>query len=269
MNVGVTGASGFVGSALVRRFSANGWVVTPLGRNEERHYDLANAVDPTAFAGLDVLVHTAYAPGEDNVAAAARLLRAAREARLEKILFMSSLAADAQSSSQYGRDKYAIEQMLNAKRDIAVRPGLVAGNGGLYGAMRETIRKFGFAPVFGDGRQPVYLVGVDELADAAVTLVERDATGMFFCSGQSPIAFCDLCASIANAMHRRVRFIRLPLQAVLSVLGACEAVGLRLPISAESVRGIANLRTVTIPAHEGLRFTAPGETIRRVEAGRP
>lgn len=265
MKVGVTGASGFVGGAIAGAFERSGWSVARFGRREPHRYDLAQPLAPDAFAGLDALVHAAYAPDADNVAALVRLRDAARAARVAKVAFVSSFAATADARSTYGREKFRAESELDPARDLIVRPGLVTGAGGLYGSISRTIARFGVVPVFGDGRQPVYLVDVDELARAVVALVTGGASGVFACASAEPIGFRDLCEAIGAAAGRRVRCVPVPVGAALAVTGFAERVGIKPPVSSESVRGIANLRPVDVPSYPqiGFAFLAPRDAVAR------
>ncbi len=267
MKVGITGASGFVGGAIARAFAAEGWIVAPIGRRESRRYDLGDPVDPRTVADLDAVVHAAYAPGADNVAAAARLSHAARAAGVPRLAFVSSFAAGPDAASAYGREKYQAERHFDGSADVVVRPGLVAGNGGLYAAMRRAIVRFGLAPVFDGGDQPVYLVEAEELARAVVALVVRDSRGTYACASSEPIAFSRLCAAIGAAAGKRVRLVRVPVALALWVARAFERIGLRPPVSSESVRGIANLRAADVPTYPeiGFAFSPPGEAVRRAE----
>jgi nucleoside-diphosphate-sugar epimerase len=267
VNVGITGASGFIGRALVNGFASSGWTVTHLGRRETRRYDLAEPVDPQTLVDLDAVVHAAYDSGADNVAAMKRLIRAVRAARVPTFVFISSFASNERAASRYGRDKYMAERALDLTTDMVVRPGLVVGHGGLYGTMQRTIRRWGIAPVFGDGRQPVYLVGVDELTRAIVTLVDHRATGVFSLAASEPMAFADLCAAIGTAAGHRVRYLKIPIAGAIAVTAVAEYLGLRLPISSESVRGVKSLRTVSVPKYPeiGFLFSSPAATVDHAE----
>jgi nucleoside-diphosphate-sugar epimerase len=131
--------------------------------------------------------------------------------------------------------------------------------------MRRTIARFGIVPVFGDGSQPVYLVDADELARAVVALVTDRAHGAFACASAEPIRFRDLCEAIGAAAGRRVRCVPVPVGLALAVVGLAERLGIRPPVSSESVRGIANLREVDVPAYSqiGFAFLSPRDAVRR------
>ncbi len=268
MKVGITGASGFVGGAIGHAFEKAGWTVVPFGRRETSHYDLSEEVRADALVGLDAIVHAAYAVEVDNVAALVRLRNAARDAAVPTFTFISSFAASADAASAYGRGKFDAEQLVDAATGIIVRPGLVAGAGGLYGAMRRAILRLGVAPIFGDGEQPVYLVDACELARAVVALVSNRARGAYACASGEPIAFRELCCAIAAAAGKRVACMGVPIRAALALTAGLERLGIHPPITSESVRGIANLRQVLVPAYPeiGFAFSLPAETIRRVEA---
>lgn len=131
----VTGAAGFIGSALTDRLLADGWVVwgvdsfTPYYDERVKRANLASALTDEAFElieldlltaeleplldGVDVVFHQAAQPGirlswadgfscynDLNLAVTQRLLEAARSADLDRIVFASS-------SSVYGNaDRY-------------------------------------------------------------------------------------------------------------------------------------------------------------------
>lgn len=262
----VTGATGFIGSALVAALSRAGWNVTALCRHPEVHsggdgvvyrrYELGDALE---YDG-EVLVHCAYQPEGDNGAAesinvtgSARLIESARARGVRKIVFLSSIMASAaNAASRYGREKFRIEQMIDDTCDVVVRPGLVIGDGGLFRAMTQTIRNTHIAPVFSGGRQPVYTVAIDDLCGALVRLVETDASGTYTLASPEPVEMRALLTGIARRYGVAVRLIPLPYTATLWLTSLAGAIGLKLPISSESVRGIRNLRRIDIPSYRDL-----------------
>ena len=113
----------------------------------------------------DVLVHAAYdlsltSPVDIwrvNVEGTRRLLEVAADARVRRILVLSSMSAFEGTTQLYGRAKLDIEAMTAASGGCAVRPGLVYGErpGGMAGALRKLTR-LPIVPVIAGGAAPVY-----------------------------------------------------------------------------------------------------------------
>lgn len=262
MHVAVTGATGFVGAAIAGELAAKGHRVVALTRraprgaaSEWRRYDLREPPPPALLAGIDAVVHCAYdssAPDAD-VGALDALLALARAARA-RFTFISSLASSASSRSAYGRAKHRSESRLDLARDVVVRPGLVVGNGGLFASLAGTIGRWGIAPVFAGGRQPVYVVDVDELAVAVAALATGGDPGLYALAFPEPIALADLYRLIAARAGVRLRLVGLPYLPALAAVATLERLGIRLPVSSESLRGIENLVPVRIPSYDGPEF---------------
>lgn len=174
--VGVTGANGYVGSQLRDHFSRQGWTVYSLVREQRwPHpssdlvipFSLENGVDPARLRGIDVLVHCAYdfratrwkEIYRTNVAGSLRLFEAAHEAGVKRIVLISTMSAFEGCASMYGRAKLEIERAAGGGDVAAVRPGLVYGQGaeGMVGALDRFVRVSRVAPIFGGGKQKLYL----------------------------------------------------------------------------------------------------------------
>lgn len=98
----ITGAGGFLGSALVKYFKKQGWHVIALVRNAKKYkqagveyveYDLTQPLDDSVFAGADYLVHAAYVKYDRkhpdamniNLEGAKQLLKASRQHKLKSV----------------------------------------------------------------------------------------------------------------------------------------------------------------------------------------
>lgn len=170
----LTGASGFVGEALCRRLLDDGWQVRAplrrrlpddlLGRIQTVHIDdLAawSAAPGDTLHGIDTVFHLAAsvhrhglrdddrAFARTNVDASIALARAARVARVRRVVFVSSIKAMGETSGPralrpddparpedaYGRSKLAAEHGMRAALEggptslCIVRPPLVYGIG--------------------------------------------------------------------------------------------------------------------------------------------
>lgn len=236
--VAVTGASGFVGRAVVRRLVGSGGAVRILLRRPAPALEDAAVVpvqgsleDEAALerlvAGAAAVVHCAglvAAPGaaafsEVNVLGSARLFAvAARAAPPPRILLLSSLAAREPRLSAYARSKRAAEESLWQTADqgieaCALRPPAVYGPGdrATLPIFRQLRRGLLFVPAVTDAR--FSLLYVHDLADAIAHLL---ATGTWHRSvlelddgREGGYRWADLAEIAGRQLGRRVRTIAL------------------------------------------------------------
>ena len=146
--VALTGASGFLGSAIADAAPEDAEIVS-LGRHAG---DVAWGIEPGAsgqalpldLSGIDTVIHCAWVlrPRDArtavlNVDAVRRLLAAAPGARF---VFVSSMSASDSTTSWYGRSKRAAERLVLASRHgIVVRPGTIQDADGGVGMLADTL----------------------------------------------------------------------------------------------------------------------------------
>ncbi len=172
----ITGANGYVGSAIARALEP-AFDLTPLSRRLESGSiawtlqstrDLAPAL---AIHNVKTLVHAAwdfsYPDANENelinVAGSERLLCCAVNAGVERIIFISSISAFEGARSHYGDAKLQVERLVLEMGGTVIRPGLVWGDspGGMFGSLRKQVASEKIIPLIGNGSAPQYLVHED------------------------------------------------------------------------------------------------------------
>lgn len=232
--VGVTGASGYVGRAVVRRLRANGHVVVAIGRHPPqgdalyRAADLAQPLPPGLTSGLDAVIHLAANTGGNTALSPAAECEfadsLARDAAGSacRMVFASSQAAAGDAPSAYGRTKAAIEARILPQGAVVVRPGLVYGDppAGLYGLLLAAVRRLPLLPDLRP-RPQVQPVHVDDLASALVAACTiAPATGAAFNVSGPPVDFVAFLAAVARLrLDRRRLWLPLPASTVRAGLG--------------------------------------------------
>lgn len=188
----ITGATGFVGSAVVDAALAAGHGVRALARRAQPQRDgvewvrgdLADGAALAALcAGADAVVHVAGLtntpdPAEfeaANVTGTARVVEAMRGAGVKRLVFVSSLAAREPKLSAYGASKARAETVVEASGLdwTTVRPPGVYGPRDVdYLEMFRTA-KWGFVPLPPGGASSI--IHADDLAELLVTLAAGNA----------------------------------------------------------------------------------------------
>lgn len=256
MIVAITGANGFIGQHLVRRFGERGWTVRQVVRA-----DFESGRIGELFHGSDVVVHAAGATRAtsvpqlraSNVGLTKMVADIARSAAVARLVFVSSLAATGPSVSRdkpvsettppspfepYGRSKLDAEAVVigSGAPFTIVRPAAVYGPGDADFLELFRVARRGFALHPANREQWISIIHASDLADALVSVAETDeAVGRVYCLGnERPVRWAELFPMAARCAGTRVRFdLELPSWVV--------ALGARLGDAIARVRGKAGL----------------------------
>jgi nucleoside-diphosphate-sugar epimerase len=205
--VALTGATGFIGSALLKHLSGQGLQVRALYRPSSTptpkttgstQWLPGNLEDLNSLralvAGVDAIVHCAGAVRgttldqfkKVNTTGVANMLQAAVEQKVPRFLLMSSLAAREPALSAYAESKKLGEDVLQAYHgrlswDI-LRPPAVYGPGDREMLPLLQLIKRGIVPIIGEKQARFSLLYVDDLVDAASCLlrVSQEENGRCF-----------------------------------------------------------------------------------------
>lgn len=278
--IGITGASGFIGARLVAHFAERGWTVRALQRDPSRGaraagvtrhgFRLPDLVNEADFAGLDAVVHAAvqeWRAGALDADAAnrqgTRRVIAAARAHGAHLVFLSTLSAHDGAVSHYGRSKLELERMFDSARDTILRLGLVMDrSGGLFGSIAGTLRSAAVVPLVDGGRQPIQTLAMEDLLRIVEQVAERRSAGSFDVADPVPHRMRDLYEAVLRAAPRRPLLVPVPLGLVAFGAGLLEALRVPAPVTRENVLGLKALRAFdTAPSLARLGVTLePFET---------
>lgn len=199
MTIAITGGAGFVGRRLLARLGDSGQTLralqnkTPLPDQPGMTPVQGRLDDDSALselvAGADTLVHLAgcvAAPrGRDfhavNAGATGRLVAAARDAGVKRVLLISSLAARRPEISAYAASKYGGEQALQQGVDAdmgwdILRPPAIYGPGDTQVLTFFKCLQKGIALMPGGREARLSLLYVDDLARAIQAWIDERAS---------------------------------------------------------------------------------------------
>jgi nucleoside-diphosphate-sugar epimerase len=257
----ITGASGFLGSTLVEYFVNKGWRVIGLVRHPKNQevrkniryekYDITKPVDEALFKGADYLVHTAFVKYDRqhpdamdiNLKGAKNVLAASRGNKLKKNIFLSSMSAHKQAKSVYGKQKLAIEGLFNTNRDVAIRSGLIVGNGGIVKNMVGFMKSKHMVPLIGGGTQPLQIVAVYDLARVIERLLTTKVSGVLTIATPTVYSYKQFYQAIARQLGITVLYVPVPFWVLLGAMRMVSTLHLPLSVNEDNLWGLKMLRS--------------------------
>lgn len=247
----LTGATGLIGSALLRRLTAAGEPVRclvrdPRGLGDQRvrvQIALGDLADPPSFRhalrGVSTVVHLAASIRDQpsgsieelNAVATWRMVQAAERAGVEHFVFFSALDASTFNRARFFRAKALAEQAVSASglRHTIFAPSIVYSPGDPWLTLLERLTLLlPVMPISGAGRALYQPIWADDAADC-VTAVLDAATDearrdRYELAGPDTLSYRDIVELALRSFGRRRPLVTIPLPVVRRLLRLAQTI---------------------------------------------
>jgi uncharacterized protein YbjT (DUF2867 family) len=245
----LTGATGTVGSALLRRLTAKATPVRCLVRDPRRlgeqrvrvQIALGDLANPASFRnalrGVDTVIHLGASardqPGgsieELNAVATLRLVRAAEGSGARRFLFFSAMEAGHHARTRFFRAKALAREAVDASslETTVFAPSIVYAPGDPWLTLLRRISWLPAVPMSGSGRSLYQPIWAEDVADCVVSVLDRaGANGSFELAGPETLNYDAIVRTVLSSLGRRRPLVHVPLPLVrLSLRSLARLVG--------------------------------------------
>ncbi len=248
----MTGATGLVGSTLLRRLLAEGTQVRCLVRDPRRlgtqrvrvQIALGDLTDPPSFRnalrGVDTVVHLAAAIRDqprgsieelDGIATW-RMVEAAERQGVERFVFFSALGASTHNRTRALRAKALAEQAVVEAdlHSIVFAPSIVYAPGDPWLTLLERLALLPVMPVSGGGEARFQPIWAEDVADCVVASLREAAAGengqrhrRYELAGPETLSHSEIVATVLRALRRSRPLLHVPTPIVSRALRLLEA----------------------------------------------
>ena len=267
----LTGATGTVGPALLRRLTADGRPVRALVRDQRRLGDqrvrvqiaLGDLSDPPSFRnalrGVHTVVHLAASIRDQprgsieelNAVATLRLVRAAERAGVERFVFFSAMNAHHHSRTRFFRVKALAEEAVeeSSLSSLIFKPSIIYTPGDPWLTLLDRLSRLPAVPISGSGKAQFQPVWAEDVAEAVVNALDS-GNSTYELAGPQVLSYNDIVREVLRAAGRRRRLLHVPLPIVRASLRLLrfatweEAELMEEPMTTE--RGTADIETLGV-----------------------
>src|SRR5579875_1799179 len=233
MTILVTGATGYIGSHLAQRLIAQGERPRCLVRDPHKAASILPAEKielvqgnttmasslTKAVQGVDTIIHAAFmtadrkqTPGnryeEINVHGTNNLIRAAKEAGVQRVIEISGLGTKPDKPGSYMQGRYLAEQMLKeSKLDwTIIQPSVLFGKDAPFiKGLVDLIQTSPIVPLIGGGTmmfQPIYVEDVVRVVLRVLAEPESSRRKTFTIGGPEYYSFTQMIDTLLHALHK-------------------------------------------------------------------
>ncbi len=278
MKVLVTGGTGVIGQAAVNVLLEQGHTIRVLSRNADEdarqcpqgvEWWPASISEPDALRGCaencDLVLHIAGIMEESppqityesvNLEGTRTIVREAERCRVGRLIYLSSLGAEA-GTSPYHRSKRRAEEIVRgfAGGWIILRPGNVYGPGDdVISLLLTMVRTLPVVPVVGNGDDRFQPVWVEDLAGALAESVRRtDLHGRVLeVAGEEKTTLNELVDKLSDITGRSPARIPVPSFLASAGISMASLLGVKLPLTESQLTMLSEGNVIRTPGTNAL-----------------
>jgi uncharacterized protein YbjT (DUF2867 family) len=242
----LTGATGTVGSALLRRLTTAGAPVRCLVRDPRRLGDqrvrvqiaLGDLANPASFRnalrGVETVVHMAASIRDQprtsieelNAVATLRLTRAAERTGVGRFLFFSAMGASHHSRTRFFRAKALARDAVEAAdlETTVLSPSIVYAPGDPWLTLLQRFSFLPAIPVSGSGQSLYQPIWAEDVADCVLAVLDGKAGSRrsFELAGPEALSYDAIVKTALRPLGRRRPLAHVPLPVVRASLRMLE-----------------------------------------------
>ncbi|HYI80522.1 MAG TPA: NAD(P)H-binding protein [Thermoleophilaceae bacterium] len=248
----LTGATGTVGSAVLRRLTAAGVPVRCLVRDPKRlgpervrvQIALGDLANPASFRnalrGVDAVIHLAASIRDQprgsieelNAMATLRLVRGAEKAGAKRFVFASALNASLQSPTRFFRAKALARRAVEGAdlETTVFSPSIVYTPGDPWLTILERFSHLPVMPIAGDGETRFQPIWAEDVADCIMAALDRspgpseNGHRAFDLAGPETLSYDEIAELALRPTGRRRPLLHVPMPAVRAGLRGLERI---------------------------------------------
>ena len=246
----LTGATGTVGSAVLRRLTADGTPVRCLVRDPKRlgpervrvQIALGDLANPASFRnalrGVSTVIHLAASIRDQprgsieelNAMATLRLVRGAEKAGAKRFVFASAMNASLQSPTRFFRAKALARRAVEASEleTTVFSPSIFYTPGDPWLTILDRFSHLPVMPIAGDGETRFQPIWAEDVADCVMAALDRppgpsdNGHRAFDLAGPEVLSYDEIVELALRPTGRRRALLHVPMPAVRAGLRGLE-----------------------------------------------